>query len=273
MFTNINTYLTSFAISILMGISLNSSVIHAQIAIPDTPTLKYYFPYSNGTISTSSYGIGMHKWYSLNDTTINFYVIPLGEKLSNGTDIAWDVFSKAVQVWNNQNIGVHLNLVGFAQTGDSLHYTKAKNLLGFGNIETNVLDKDYGATKAYNTKHVVYANNYQYKVAQNVHVELNIDQWKNKALVLQTPSPTPVGYKPTEVLNVYAVAVHELGHVLGLKENCGGIQSIMGTPWEDDSNAYNVLGTNALPERDKLMIHALYPKITSGRESETRLPK
>lgn len=279
MFKNLSKYLISLTIGMLVGVFfVNPVVTYAQQAIPDVPTVKHYFPYSNGTISDASYGIGMRKWYSLNDTTINFYVIPLGEKLWNGTDsidIAWDVFSKAVQVWNSQNIGISLNIAGFAASTDEIKQTMTKNLLGFGNAITSAEDKQYGATSPYNRKYVIYADKYHYEIIRTVHLELNIDLWKEKVLVLQTPAAaTSTKYPDAKPLNVYAVAVHELGHVLGLKDNCGGIQSIMGSPdWDGDGKAYNVLGTNALPERDKLMIHALYPKIIPGRESETRLPK
>jgi hypothetical protein len=278
MFKNISIYIISFAISTLVGVCLlNPLIIHAQQAIPDVPTVKHYFPYSNGTISDASYGIGMRKWYSLSDTIINFYVIPLGEKLWNGTDsidIAWDVFTKAVQVWNSQNIGISLNIVGFAASTDEIKQTTTKNLLGFGNTITSAEDKQYGATSPYNRKYVIYADKYHYETAQTAHLELNIDLWKGKALVLQTPAPISTQYPDAKVLNVYAVAVHELGHVLGLKDNCGGIQSIMGSPdWEGDGKAYDVQGISALPNRDKLMIRALYPNIIPGRASETRLPK
>lgn len=228
--------------------------IYCQIPIA---TVKNYYPYSIGSYVFYGKGIGLYK---INENSIDFYLIPSGIILENGTDIVFDVFEKARKVWNDENFGITINNAGFAQASDVLGTTKNKNLFGIGDNITTIEDKDYGAAKPYYSKFVT-AGRYDYRILNNVHVELSLRYINEGKLIFGTPAKDSIE-------NIYSTAVHELGHVLGLGDDIADASSIMSSHYNGKQPFSPVLGIT-----DRKLIRALYPRIAPGRENETCLPR
>jgi hypothetical protein len=222
-------------------------------------TIKNYYPYSEGAISTVTFGIGKQKPLG---SSIGFYIVPLQQKIWNGSDsvdIAYHIFEIARKVWNDENFGFTINNLGFASNTDSLGKTKGKNIFGFGNSLSSSSAFEYGAA-APQTLRFVKSGKYEYSYWQDIHVEMNIDLFTTK-LILGTPTQN-------DVKNVYNTAIHELGHALGLGDNVADTSSIMNYDYDEKKPFIPALGII-----DKRLIRALYPSITSGRENETCLPR
>lgn len=225
-----------------------------------TATVKDYYPQMNY--------IG--KWDKTQTTVINFYVIPF-KIWQNGdsVEIAEEIFKTAMNVWNGEsaNTGITIAFAGFADPGDKINETTSKNLFGFGNVL--VLDtNEYGRAQTMEEDLSFDENDTRpsqkrvaYSSIKTVHVELSLQKWNIGELVKVTPVANP------DARNVYAVAVHELGHALGLADNVAGPTSIMSWNWVHNKDAYDF----TLPDKDKFFLRTLYHN--NNRPTSTCLPR
>lgn len=186
-----------------------------------------------------------------------------------GENIAWKVFSKAVNTWNNALVRAEINIkfeITNASDGDEMmvgNENSTKNLLAFSN---RINSQGYGSTTVAHpswTSELYSSNVGTFSEIKRGHATIVLRSWQAGEQTLTQEKGK---------VSVYATAVHELGHLLGYgSPHLVASGSIMATGTDNtyDRNNYDNVDYIVLDAYDIRLLKAMYPTVTS----ETCLPR
>lgn len=203
---------------------------------------QYHPPYSNGKWSAGS---------------ITCHVVPY---MVEGENIARKIFDKAAAAWNAKlneaGIALQIVLVDANQSDSSLigNKTSNKNLLGISKKLEDPMNafKSYGTTDVLDSTILATSQGTNLLQLTQVHVTISESMWLAGRMTLGKE-----GTKPS----VYAVATHELGHLLGFHTNHDvPNKSVMSSAWTKDLDDFSNSNITLDPFDVKLL-KAMYPTI------------
>ncbi len=227
---------------------------------PTQPFIKYYHaPYTNG------------KWQA---DTIVCHIIPYIDKVGNDSvNVARKLFDCAAQAWNNVFQGrIYIKNIDTDTSDNDLLGQKrtGKNLFAMNNKLTLRNPSIYGINTVRDSSHFRIGRD-SLIIRYTSHVEINVDLWKAKILVLGKGKPETDS--TDAIISAYAVATHEMGHFLGMdgyhivpKESIMAVQSLF------DHGDYSV-NPIQLGYIDKLFAKAMFPILNTRHKNDDCLPR